>query len=312
VSIVTPTFNSSPYLTSTVESVIGQTFADWEYVLIDDGSADETLVLAHDFATRDPRIRVATSTHGGGATARNRGLRRTDPRSEFVIFLDHDDTWEPHTLKTLVEALDANPDAVAAYGLARAIDGDGRRFEHDDLAESMRQRQELLNSRYVNLPVVAPTSFATMLVKNWVVTPGTCLVRRVALDAVGDLDPTTSPADDWDLNLRLARLGDLALVDRVVLNWRRHPSALSHTSRRLRWAYFMVRRRTVQSRDNTLRQRKTALELLLADCRAARGDVAADVSAHRFGHAVLASMYALLQYGVYCWYRLSLRRGWHV
>jgi len=78
-------------------------------------------------------------------------------------------------------------------------------------------------------------------------------------DVLGGLEPATVPADDWDLNLRLARRGDLAFVDRVVLNWRRHPGAQANMVRGYRWANLTVRRRTVQARDNTPQQREIAI-----------------------------------------------------
>jgi glycosyltransferase involved in cell wall biosynthesis len=247
--------------------VLRQTFPTWELVLIDDGSSDETVTLSKDLASRDPRIRSAAGRHGGPAVARNDGLRLTDPASEYVVFLDSDDTWEPDALEKLVAALERRPDCVAAHGLARATDMDGRQYDDDDLAESMRRRRELGPDGAVELALTEPTSFAAMLVQNWVVTPGTCLIRRSALEAVGPLEPSTSPADDWDLNIRLARSGGFVLVDRVVLNWRRHPDSLANTSRRWRWANLAVRRRTVVAAENTPEQRRVALSLLRSDWR---------------------------------------------
>src|SRR5688500_12664778 len=95
VSIVMPTVNSERYLESTVDSVAGQTFTAWELVLSDDGSSDGTVSLSRHLASRDGRIRTATGRHQGVATARNDGLRASDPATEYVVFLDSDDTWTP-------------------------------------------------------------------------------------------------------------------------------------------------------------------------------------------------------------------------
>ena len=113
VSIVVPMYNTEQYLASTVESVLGQTFEDWELVLFDDGSQDRTLEIARDFERRDRRIRVVEGVNGGTAAARNRGFAATSTVSEFVIFLDNDDTWEPDALRLLIEALEAHPEYPA-------------------------------------------------------------------------------------------------------------------------------------------------------------------------------------------------------
>src|SRR5262245_43094191 len=94
VSVVMPTYNSARFLASTVDSVAAQTFEDWELVLFDDGSSDETVQLSQRLAAANPKIRAVAGSHGGPAVARNEGLRHSDPRSEFVIFLDSDDRWE--------------------------------------------------------------------------------------------------------------------------------------------------------------------------------------------------------------------------
>ena len=245
VSIVVPTYNSARFLASTVGSIVAQTFEDWELVLIDDGSSDETVQLSRQLAAGNPKIRAVEGAHGGPAAARNGGLRHSDPRSEFVIFLDSDDRWEAKTLETLLEALKDNPGCVAAHGLARATDLQGAPYGADDLADWMRRRCAVTANGLTDVHIAEPTTFFTMLVHNWIVTPGTCLIRRSALEKVGAFDPETSPGEDWDLNIRLARAGDLALVDRVVLNWRRHPDSLLSTSRRTRWAHLLIRRRSI-------------------------------------------------------------------
>lgn len=297
VSVVTPTYNPGRYLRETVESVRAQTFAAWELVLIDDGSTDGTLDLSEEYARADPRIRLARGTHAGGAEARNRGLKHTDPRSPYVIFLDHDDTWEPETLERLVRALEEQPTAVAAHGLARAVDADGGTIEGDDLEAGMRAREELTETGDVRpLPWSAATTFGAVLVRNWIVTPGTCLIRRSTIEKVGVFEPSTSPADDWDLNIRLARHGEVRIVDAVVLNWRRHAGALSNNSRRWRWVCRAVRRRAVANRGNTPSQRRTALRAVQLDARSSVRLTAADLRHGRIAHAGLELFYATLVY----------------
>lgn len=307
VSVVTPTYNSGRYLRDTVESVRAQTFREWELVLIDDGSTDATLELSDEFARADPRIRLARGMHAGGAAARNRGLQHTDSRSQYVIFLDHDDTWEPETLKHLVRTLEDHPTAVAAHGLARAIDAEGV-VQGDDLEAGLRVREELTETGDVRpLPSSAATTFGAVLVRNWIVTPGICLIRRTTIQAVGAFEPSTSPADDWDLNIRVARHGEVRFVDTVLLNWRRHAGALSNNSRRWRWVCRSVRRRAASDRGNTLSQRRTALRAVHMDARSSLRLTAADLRHGRIAHAGLEAFYAALVYSDYARLRLVRR-----
>ena len=281
VSIVIPMYNIEKYLASTVESVLGQTFEDWELVLFDDGSRDRTLEIAHDFGRRDPRICVVEGVNGGAAAARNLGFAATSSVSEFVIFLDSDDTWEPDALQLLIEALEAHPECPAAHGLARAIDPQGQQFPGDNLAQYMANRREVRDGRVVDVPPGAPTTFESLLVENFPVTPGTMLMRRSTWDALGGYLPEAVPCEDWDMNLRIARRGGIALVDRVILNWRRHPAAISFTSPRWRQAYLHVRRRTIASPDNDARQRATAINAFGIICRDGWAQVARHLLAGR-------------------------------
>jgi hypothetical protein len=169
---------------------------------------------------------------------------------------------------------------------------EGRAFPDDDLEESMRNRRQWWHGALVDIPVTAPTPFAAMVVRNWVCTPGTSLIRRAALTSVGALDPATAPADDWDVNIRLSRLGDFAFVNRVVLNWRRHSGAQANTSKGWRRACFEVRKRSVRDPSNTLEQRSIALGLLGQDCRQWRSAAIA-----AFRHRQLRQLAAELLFG---------------
>lgn len=297
-------YNSEQYLGAAVDSVRAQTFGEWELVLFDDGSRDRTLEVARACASQDSRIRVVAGTNGGTARARNRGLAATAPGTEFVIFFDNDDVWEPAALALLTQALDANPSAPAAHGLARAIDPRGEQFPGDDLACRMADRREVRDGRTVEVPAGAPTTFEALLVENYPVTPGTALIRRGIWESLGGYAPETVPCDDWDMHLRIARRGGITLVDRVVLNWRRHPGAASHTTRRWRDAYLQVRTRTVLAEDNTPAQRAAAVAAFRLTCRGALSDAAREL---RAGRAV-AGARALARWAVFqVTYRRAVR-----
>jgi glycosyltransferase involved in cell wall biosynthesis len=264
VSIVIPTFNVAPYLALTMKSVLGQTFSDFEVILYDDGSTDETLRVAKEIAAHDRRVKVLRGDNGGAASARNRGLAATDSRTEFITFFDSDDVWEEQGLEILVRALEARPEAPGAHGLCRCIDSDGNPYSGDVLADDMRRRIAIVGNGLSTLPTTAPTTFGALLMRNYITTPGVSLVRRSALAMVGPFEQSVAPCEDWDMNLRLARLGDFVFVDQVLLSWRRHAGAISMVSKSWRHAYCETRRRSVSARENTRAQRRAArLALLL-------------------------------------------------
>jgi hypothetical protein len=121
VSIITPAFNAAAFLQQTIHSVLEQTFADFELIVVDDGSTDDTIAIARRAAAADPRIRVLSSPHGGPAAARNVGLRAA--RGRLVALLDADDLWWPEYLDEQVALLDAHPDVAAVSANALSLGG---------------------------------------------------------------------------------------------------------------------------------------------------------------------------------------------
>ncbi len=107
VSIITPCFNSEKYIEQTIQSVLIQTYEDWELILIDDFSSDETYKIAQKYAAIDQRIRCFQLTKNGGAgIARNYGLSKAT--GKFIAFLDADDLWKPEKLQKQVTFMDVN------------------------------------------------------------------------------------------------------------------------------------------------------------------------------------------------------------
>jgi glycosyltransferase involved in cell wall biosynthesis len=258
ISIVVPAYNSERLLPITLDSIVTQTFESWELIVVDDGSTDGTAAVVERYAASDPRIKYVSKANGGVAAARNHGFDLTNAATEYIGFLDHDDVWEPDALALLTAALDSHPDAVAAHGVARCIDEDGRDIGDGNQQAWMRARRSWHDGKLEPLRPDEPTSFAALAVDNWVITPGTMLVRRNALERIGGFDGRTTPADDWDLNLRLSRLGDLVFVDHVVLAWRRFHGVLSQTSANWRRAYFRVRDKVVADPANSPAQAHVA------------------------------------------------------
>ena len=124
VSVVMPLHNSSDFMGEGVESVLRQSFADLELILVDDCSGDDSLARAREFAARDERIVVvAMPENGGGGASRNAGIARA--RGRYVAFLDADDLWEPDKLKIQLDEME-NKNAAFSYTDYAVFSDDGK------------------------------------------------------------------------------------------------------------------------------------------------------------------------------------------
>ena len=243
ISIITPIYNSQRFLAQTIESVLAQTFSDWELRLIDDGSKDGSATVGQEFARRDPRICFVSQANSGVVASRNRGLAEAHPDSRYIIFLDHDDVWEPDALEQLRRGLEANPDAVAAHGWSRYLDVNGEPCLFEGEMEYHKKRIGAVNGRIVAMPEDAPTTFAIEAISNCIATPGQTLLRRDILNRVGPLCVECNPCDDWEMYLRITQIGPIALVNRTVIGWRQHENNVSRDGSKMANRMEFVRAR---------------------------------------------------------------------
>ena len=235
VSIVVPLFNGARFIETTLKSVLAQTFRRFEVIVVDDGSTDDgpTIVRAE---LSDPHLRLVESSHLGVATARNTGAARASGQSEYLVFLDADDVWQPDALAALVDALERRPDAAGAFVLADYIDGDGNVVREGDFPRHMRGREDLEQGRLVPCDAAADVNVEHLFLSNPVYPPSCLLMRRAAYDRIGGFDGRFL-AEDWEFVVRLATQGPLVPVDRVMVGYRRHTAnASGDRSRNVRGA----------------------------------------------------------------------------
>ena len=210
-----PAYNAERTIASSIGSVLAQTRPDFELIVVDDGSKDSTVEVAHGFG--DPRIRVLRQENWGPGAARNLAIRES--RGRYVSMLDSDDLWLPMYLETMGAALDADPRVGLAYTDAWVL---------DDRTGRIRKTTAM---HYQNPPLPPPTEpleFLRLLLRrgNFVFTSGT--VRRAALDRIGTYDMLLTPSEDYELWLRIVAHGWRAVrVSADLAIYRKRSGSLS-------------------------------------------------------------------------------------
>ncbi len=257
VSIVVPAFNAARFLRTTLESIRAQTLSDWECIVVDDGSRDDTVDSVRALIAADERLKLVRQPNEGASSARNHGYRLTHPASEFITFMDADDLWLPETLAAFRDELRWHPEAVGVHGLAQMVDEHGVSLPGEDFTGHGRRRCGLQEGRIVVLPGEAATRFDTLLWMNTIFPPGLLLARRVFYEKAGLFNPALTLIEDWDMAVRLSRHGELRFLDRVVLHYRRHDRNISAANNpaNVRVARLM-HHRNFFSRENNPRQQE--------------------------------------------------------
>ena len=204
ISVVIPTYQMAGYVGEAIESVLRQSYAAHEIVVVDDGSTDDTLQVLDRFAEL---IRIIRQPNAGVSLARNRGA--AEASGEWIAFLDADDTWLPRKLEIQIDRLVARASVVASFTEATVVD------EVNDTTRELRYRNEL-------------DMTSTLLLHGCVIgNNSSVVVRRSMLLGLGGYDTQLSQSADWDLWLRLAQRGSFDLVKEPLVRYRVHGSSMS-------------------------------------------------------------------------------------
>ena len=203
VSIIVPTYNRADLLGETLDSLLNQRYGDFEIVIVDDGSTDETPQLLARYS--DPRIRILTQENRGEVAATMAGWAQV--RGKYVAIVSSDDPMMAHWLAELVPALDRNPHAIVAYPDWARID------EHGETVEIVR----------------TDDYSQTEMIRRFRAAPGPgALFRKSAADRIGKLRREQFRyCSDFDMWLRLSFQGHFVRVPKVLANWRAHPGSLT-------------------------------------------------------------------------------------
>jgi glycosyltransferase involved in cell wall biosynthesis len=214
--VVIPAFNAARYLEEAVKSALSVRGISVEIVVVDDGSSDETPQIASSMARLHSNVKYIHQANAGVSAARNAGFALS--KSEYVCFLDSDDCFREGGLEGMHELLVVCPDAVGVYGDVRYFDENSKEVD--------------FSSKYRTEQSSEITNMDTIMQGNLIDTPGAILFRSSKLILSGLFDENIRVGEDWELYVRIARLGNFVRCNRPVLNYRVHKlSAMSRAVR---------------------------------------------------------------------------------
>jgi glycosyltransferase involved in cell wall biosynthesis len=235
ISVVVPAYNAGKTIQNTIDSVLKQTFSDFELIVINDGSTDKTLEILDKI--QDPRLKIFSYENGGLPVARNRGI--TQATGKFISFIDADDLWTHDKLELQLAALQNHPEAGVAYSWSVFMDDKGEYFHADE-------------------PIFYEGNvFAKLLLRNFIAHGSNLLIRREAIELIGDFDLTVPPCADWDFYLRLAARWSFVVVPKPQILYRQSSSSMSAKVEEMERCSLMVVEKAFQSAPQDIQHLKS-------------------------------------------------------
>jgi glycosyltransferase involved in cell wall biosynthesis len=213
VSVVLNARDAERHIAETLDSLLAQTYSDFELICVDDGSSDSTPQIMHEYAARDPRVRVMVLPKTGISGAINRAIAECS--GEYIAHTDADDISLPQRLARQVQYMDDHPECVALGSRVLCTDPDLRPL----IVKPDQLTHEDIDAKLLTGVCQALYHPAMMF-------------RAETLRKIGGYDETFAIAPDLDLFLRLAEVGKLANLDEVLLKYRNHFASIGHARAR--------------------------------------------------------------------------------
>lgn len=183
ISIITPTYNREAFLPAAIESVLAQSYKEFELIIVDDGSTDNSRELINTYAEKDSRVRYLYQENQRQSVARNYAL--SIAKGDFICFLDSDNYWPHDKLEKSLKAFEQYPDADIVYGDCITIDEQGSELHRNNMC------------RYSG-------KIAALLLKDNFVSMNTTMTRRKCFNEMGGMSGKRRVADDYDLWLKFS------------------------------------------------------------------------------------------------------------
>ena len=226
ITVAIPVYNGAKTIRATLDSILQQSLADIEIVVIDDGSTDDTVSVVRQID--DSRIRLMSYPNQGLAASRNRGIQQS--QCEFISFIDADDLWTPDKLRDQLAVLRPNPSAAVAYSWTACVDFSGG---------FCRRGSHFLDSG------------------------SNALFRKSVCVTVGPFDESLKAAEDWDMFLRIACEHDFMAVPNVQILYRLSAQSMSTNLSRQEQESLRVLKRSYARRSpmSRIHKRKSYAQL---------------------------------------------------
>lgn len=204
ISVIIPSFNRATLVLQAVQSVFAQTFSDYEVIVVDDGSTDDTKEALAAFGNAS-NFRYHYQRNSGRSTARNQGFALA--QGHFILFLDSDDLLFPDALAHLYETAQSSPAGMIVGQV--------------EFANEQMEKVWLLKPSHETCRE-GRSAYPSLITARYFLLPGAVLLRRECLQAVDGFDRTLEPCEDFDFYLRMALACELTCIERTVLQYRMH------------------------------------------------------------------------------------------
>ncbi|PSN20735.1 glycosyl transferase family A [filamentous cyanobacterium CCP5] len=208
VSVIIPAYNAMEFLPRTLDSVLGQTFRDFEVIVVNDGSKDGIESWAKTII--DTRVRFISQSNQGQSAARNTGIN--DSVGKYIAFLDSDDLWDPRKLEKQVKVMDKNPDIGLVYTWVAEL-------STDDIILKK-------NWRFSNEGDV----WERLVQGNIIACGSVPMIRRSCIEKVGLFSKFPFACEDWDFWIRISEKYPFKVIREVLTYYRSNPSSLSRST----------------------------------------------------------------------------------
>lgn len=204
ISVIMPVYNGEEYIKNTVESVLGQTFSDFEFIIIDDGSTDNTLNILKNFS--DNRIKILNQNHGGIVKALNLGIKES--QGEYIIRIDADDICISNRFEKLITYMNENPNVSVCGSWVRKIDKEGNvigELKYPPIDHKDIKRYAILHNPFIHPSVI---------------------VRKKVFDKVG-LYKNFKHNEDYELWTRVLKVGRGHNIPEFLIDYRIHQNQVT-------------------------------------------------------------------------------------
>lgn len=211
VSVIIPAYNAAPWIAETIDSVLNQTFQDFEVIVVDDGSTDGTTEIVKNYKSQ---VQYLYKNNGGVGSARNTGIRAA--RGRYIACVDADDLWLPEKLEVQTQLLEKEPSLAWVYS-------DGLIFENNS-----NQNLHLFSQ---SASMISGDILRPLLLQDFIPCP-TPVIRRDIFENVGffEEDMSLQSVADWDMWLRISAKYPVGFIDKPLVKYRRHSASMTGTS----------------------------------------------------------------------------------